>query len=121
MREVWDRIGISASILCVVHCLLTPFAIVLLPFFADYITRDTFHRVIVWVVIPVAVWALWNVYQLHKQIRVIFLGVFGVTLLLIGMFATEHASINEMLFMVAAGLCIASAHIFNLRACRKHG
>jgi hypothetical protein len=120
MRDIWDRIGISASILCVVHCLVTPFAVVLLPFVANFFEKDTFHIIIVFIVVPVAAWALWNGYLLHKFKRVLVLGGLGVSLLLVGMLATKHGSVQSMLVMVAAGLSLASAHLFNLRACRKH-
>lgn len=120
MREVWDRIGMSASLLCVIHCLATPLIVLLLPFAGEVLEHRWFHISIALIVFPVAIWALWNGYQLHRRKVVLYLGSVGLAVLALGMAVGEYSHEFEIAAMVAAGLILAAAHYNNLRACRKH-
>lgn len=117
MRGLWDRIGISASLLCVLHCLLTPFLILLMPVLGEWTSHTTFHSLIVFIVVPVAVWALWNGYRAHRLKRVIVLGTLGLALLCVAMVVPNPQ--YETVFMIVAGLTLASAHLSNIRACQN--
>lgn len=118
MRDIWDRIGISASLLCVIHCLFTPALVILLPFAGEALAHGWFHVAIVAIVFPVAVWALWNGYLLHRQKRVLWMGGLGILLIGVALYyAYEHSNL-EFVFMTIAGLLLAGAHLINLRACR---
>ncbi len=57
--EFWDRLGISISGLCAVHCLFFPVAITLLPFWpvAESI-HDWTHPVLFLLIVPTVVFAL---------------------------------------------------------------
>jgi hypothetical protein len=118
MREFWDRVGISASLLCVVHCLATPLMVLSMPVVGEFLSHDLFHVLIMIVVIPVAVWALWNGYRVHRHPRVLWLGAIGIVLLTAAMFANHQDQRIEIAGMIAAGLILASAHWINLRSCR---
>ncbi len=118
MRAIWDKIGISASVLCLLHCLFTPVIVLFLPFLGENISHQWFHRIVFAVVLPVAVWAIYNGYQIHKKKRVVSLGAVGIAFLL-GAMAVEHEDLRmEYALMIVAGLALASAHFVNLRACR---
>lgn len=121
MHDFWDRVGISTSILCVIHCLLTPVLILFAPLVGAKLDSEWFHPVIVGVAVPVAVWALWNGYKHHRHIRTIYLGVAGIICIAAAMFLGEDHNMVEITFMTAAGLLLSSAHYLNLRACKhKH-
>lgn len=120
MNEFWDRLGISASMLCLVHCLVTPVLILLAPFVGNFLSQPIFHIVIVAIVFPVATWALWLGYRLHHMKRMLWLGVLGLTLIACAMTLGKNDPHVEMLFMVSAGVFLSSAHYLNLRACRHH-
>lgn len=119
MREVWDRIGISASLLCVLHCLATPALVLFMPILNETVSSHVFHHIIVWVVVPLAVWALLNGYRLHHQRRVLVLGLIGIALIFAAHYF-EHQHKLEVALMIVAGLVLAAAHLTNLRACRSH-
>ncbi|NJM09684.1 MAG: MerC domain-containing protein [Bdellovibrionaceae bacterium] len=118
MRQFWDRIGISASLLCVIHCLLTPSLVILLPFLGEALAHGWFHTVIVLIVFPVAVWALWNGFLLHRLKRVLWLGGIGIAFLIAALAFGRDDMRVEFALMIVAGLTLASAHLINLRACR---
>jgi hypothetical protein len=118
MRAVWDKIGISASLLCLIHCLFTPVIVIFLPFLGETLTHQWFHRIIVVIVLPVAVWALYNGYLIHKMKSVLYMGAAGLAFLIAAMTLGEHDFRIEYGLMIVAGLILAVAHLLNLRACR---
>ena len=121
MRDLWDRIGISTSILCVVHCLFTPLLVLSMPVVGEFLSHDMFHVIIILIVVPVAVWALWNGYRLHRLQQVLWLGGFGIVGIVLAMILGANDARIEIALMILSGLTLASAHYFNLRACRiKH-
>jgi uncharacterized membrane protein YvlD (DUF360 family) len=121
MNDFWDRLGISASLLCVVHCVATPFLILLSPLVGSYLSQPLFHIVIVAVVFPVAVWALWMGYRIHRFKRMLWLGIMGLILIIFAMTLGREDTRIEMLFMISAGVFLSAAHYLNLRACRQCG
>lgn len=125
MHEFWDRIGITTSILCMIHCLFTPALIAIAPFVGATLESHWVHPVIIAIAIPVAVWALWSGYKHHRHISTIYLGGAGIACIIMGMLSGfqndfDHNS-TEIAFMVAAGLFLGTAHYKNLTACtHKH-
>ncbi len=119
MHQFWDRIGISTSILCVVHCLLTPLLVLVAPLVGSSLHADWIHPVIIAVAVPVAIWALWAGYRHHRRTSTILIG--GLGILFIGAAAILEGEPHdrlEVIFMVAASLLLATAHYRNLTACR---
>lgn len=122
MHEFWDRIGISTSILCVLHCLLTPVLLVVAPLVGARLHADWIHPAIITIAVPVAVWALWAGYRHHKRTSTLILGAIGLGFIAAAAFSSgDHHGRWEVIFMVAAGVFLATAHYRNLTACRhKH-
>ncbi len=121
MHDFWDRVGISTSILCIVHCLFTPVIIIFAPFVGATLDSEWIHPLIVTIAIPVAVWALWNGYKHHRHISTVYLGVAGVACIGAAMIFGQDHNATEIVLMTAAGLLLSSAHYLNLRACKhKH-
>lgn len=117
MNEFWDRLGISASMLCIVHCLLTPAVVLFSPLVGEWMSAPAFHAVIVIIVVPIALWALWRGYTQHKQKRVLILGVIGIALIF-GAIWVGHENKWETVLMICAGVLLSLAHLSNLHSCR---
>src|SRR4051812_3937505 len=98
MTQFWDRFGISASILCVIHCLLTPFVVLFTPFASHFLSDHWFHILIAIIVFPVAVWALWNGYRRHHLARVLVLGGIGLSFVVLALTLGHHQKSTEILF-----------------------
>lgn len=122
MTHFWDRVGISTSILCVIHCLLTPVLLVSLPFIGQTFASEWVHIFIGTIAIPVAAFALWSGYQSHHQSRVLWLGSAGSFILIAALVLGHDHDQVEIALMVSAGLLLASAHYLNLKHCHcpKH-
>ncbi|MGE3682785.1 MAG: MerC domain-containing protein [Bdellovibrionales bacterium] len=104
---------------CIVHCLLTPLLVILVPFVGESLAHSWFHVLIALLVVPVAIWALWTGYRRHHQARVLGLGAIGLAFIAAAFFTHDHRLEREYLFMVMAGVFLAAAHYSNLRVCRQ--
>jgi hypothetical protein len=120
MRDILDRVGISVSLLCVIHCLITPFLVFLMPVVGEFLSEQWFHATIIAIVFPVAVWALYNGYRLHRLQRVLWLGALGLLFISAAIWVGHENTYGEFFFMVLAGIMLSAAHWFNLRACSRH-
>lgn len=119
MNQSWDRLGISASILCILHCLLTPVLVVGMPFVGHFFAHAWFHIVIVVFIVPIAVWALWNGYRIHRKRSVLWLGGIGIALVLAAVTFGRSGFWLEMILMTSAGLLLGTAHWINLSVCQQ--
>lgn len=118
MNGFLDRLGISASLLCILHCVLTPLLVVMVPFVGTQLAHGWFHAVIAAIVVPVAVWALWNGYRQHNDARVLWLGGIGLGFVALALLLPGEVLQREFILMSIGGLSLAGAHLLNLRRCQ---
>ncbi len=79
---LWDRLGIWLSGICLVHCLLLPITLFLLPLGAMLLTwHEDVHLAFALLLVPTTLLAFYQGYRCHHQKRV--LGWFGVGLSLV--------------------------------------
>ena len=58
-KHLSDKIAIGLSIACAAHCLLMPTFVLALPlFFSGQLDNELFHRLMLWVIVPVSLYAL---------------------------------------------------------------
>lgn len=121
MTRFWDRLGISTSLVCMVHCLITPVAVVLMPYATKYLLSGWIHLVLASLVVPVAIWSFHTGYRLHGDRRICVFGFLGLACVLIALSAgfSPLTSNYEVPFMTAGGTLLISAHILNLRGSRR--
>lgn len=82
-QGVVDQVAVALSGLCLLHCLLLPIAIVLLPFLGRF-DESHFHVQLLLLVIPVSLFALTLGYRRHADKRVLVSAGIGLALLIIG-------------------------------------
>jgi len=117
-----DRLAISLSALCVMHCLLTPLLIVFLPsIIAVQLENEAFHRALLLMVIPTSVFSLLVGCKQHKHYRLLNIGLVGILFLVSATFM-EGLSNGELLekVLTVIGACVlAVGHYLNFRLCNK--
>jgi hypothetical protein len=79
-----DRIGVLASILCAIHCLVTPPLLLFLPAFGRAWSHPASHWIMALVVVPLALLTLRQGFRIHGRKWVIASGVVGIALILAG-------------------------------------
>ena len=80
-----NGLGIIASGICFVHCILTPFLLSLSAVWAHYLpTGEGTHRALAVLVAAIECFAIVNGYRKHRRLRVLFLTTGGLSFIVSG-------------------------------------
>ena len=122
VQQLLDKLAISASALCMLHCLLTPILMVALPvisltFFAD----ESFHKLLVALVLPVSLVTFFIGCHRHKNKLVLFLGSIGLlSLVIVALIGHDlFGEIGEKVATVLSGIILVIGHARNYVLCRS--
>lgn len=120
--NTFDKFAILLSGICLVHCLLTPVLITLLPIVSSssLVEDILFHQLMLWVVLPTSVTALFLGCRKHKQFLIAAPGIIGISILVAVAFF-GHAwfgIVGEKVATSVGGLVLALSHYLNYRACQ---
>lgn len=122
-QALGDKLSISLSLLCAVHCLATPVLLVILPTaFAMPLEGESFHLFLAAVVTPLSALTLFMGCRQHRTWRVAVVGGLGVTALgLAALFGHDFlGEAGEKIVTVLAASTIAIAHLMNYKLCTKN-
>jgi len=116
-----DKLAISLSFLCTLHCLVLPLAIVLMPSLAILPFEDeAFHQGLLIAVIPISTFALTIGCKKHKRYRLLLLGGIGLCILITSAILGHDllGETWEKILTVIGACLIALGHIWNYRLCQ---
>jgi len=118
----WDVIGMSASTLCVIHCVLLPFVLAFAPTLAHFVPgTEVVHRTLAYLLAAVGLIAFWAGYKVHRRRVVLLLLAIGILAITVGAYADSllpnHT--REVLITVAGSLFLIVAHSLNRTLCRS--
>ncbi|MDZ7280822.1 MerC domain-containing protein [Sphingomonas sanguinis] len=114
-----DALAISASTLCLIHCLVLPVLIAFLPAIAEWADLgEVFHIVMLALAVPLSSLTLFGGWRRHGVVFPMIAGAVGLLLLMLGL-AFEGQGMGTAL-TVAGGLVLTVAHVANLRATNLH-
>jgi hypothetical protein len=119
-RSLADGLGLFGSAACAIHCLLTPLVILIgasLP--ASFLTDESFHRAILWVLLPSGVVAFGIGCSRHRDWLVFALGALGMAGLGLSVTWLHEAlgDAGERAATVLSSASLAVAHIRNWKLC----
>lgn len=122
LQTLSDKAAISLSLLCAIHCLLAPLAMVLLPTaVAVSMSDEALHLWILVAVVPISTIALTLGCKKHKRYRLLVVGGMGL-LVLCAAALLGHEILSErlekLLTVIGAGI-IAVGHFWNYRLCQQ--
>jgi len=109
--------------LCLVHCLALPIVLTIFPMLGVFfIPHETFHQLILVVVLPTTALALGTGYRAHRHAGVVVLGIIGVLGLIAAAFTVHRLGAEEMerFMTILGGVVLAAAHAWNFRLTRQH-
>ena len=117
-----DKIAVSASIVCAVHCLCLPILVVVSPAIgATIFGQESFHQILVFLIIPISVVGLFMGCRKHKNRLVMLMGFGG--LMTLGLAASLGHSMlgerGETLLTLVGSFVIAGSHVRNYILCRR--
>ncbi len=121
VQQITDKLSISLSLLCAIHCLAVPVMLALLPGFAALqLDNEAFHSWMLWAVIPASIYALTMGCKQHKRLRLLVVGGAGLILMILAVILAEEIigeSGEKILTLLGASL-VAAGHYWNFRLCR---
>ena len=119
-RALLDKIAVGLSGLCLLHCLLLPFVVAILPFLGQF-DEDHLHAELLLFVIPVSVVALAVGFRRHGQSGVLFTGGAGLIVLILGALIVHdlYGLIADRAMTVSGSLILAYTHYRNFRLAKK--
>jgi hypothetical protein len=117
-----DRLGISASLLCAIHCAALPLALTILPLAGAHVLLDgSIELVMILISAVVGIVSLGTSYRVHRKLNPLLMMSAGATILIANFMGHDgHSHTAETLhpyIAVVAGLMIATAHRINMRLC----
>ena len=120
IRRFTDYTSISLVGICAVHCFLTPVALILFPVVGStFLFEEIFHELMLFLVIPASIVAIFLGCRRHKDLNVIMLGILGLCLLLAGAFVATGYK-GSTLTLIGAFIMICG-HLRNFKLCKRDG
>lgn len=115
-QKILDKTGIALSFFCLIHCLVLPILIGIFPIISslNFITDETFHLLLLVLILPIAMISLLLGCFKHRNFKVLIPAGLGVLLLILGINFHEY----EKLLTIFGGLFLASSHIINYKLCK---
>src|ERR1700761_6424192 len=116
-----DRVGVWASGLCVVHCIVTPVLISMSAVLAHVLPSDEHvHRPLALILALIGAIALVRGYRAHKQRSVIYLMGSGLALIFAGAFVGDHLGGHwaELGITLLGSALMITSHRMNHTFCR---
>jgi MerC mercury resistance protein len=117
LEKAADRLGICLSALCVVHCLLTPFLLLLLPSVQLLAIHESYHEYMLVILPLLAVIAFIPGYRLHRDHRVFLWAIPGLMMIVVGALVLHDFMYLEIASSVIGSLFLIRAHLLNRRLC----
>jgi len=116
-----DKLAISLSAVCVLHCLFMPSFLILSSWFAAFsIDNEFIHYAILIVAIPVSAFALIRGFKNHKKLSYFVNGFFGLSLLVFAVLAAGiTGEIGEKSLTLLGSLFVIYAHYKNHQICKE--
>ncbi len=94
-NNLFSRISIFLSSICVIHCLSVPFIVLLIPTFAQFMS-NTVEAVLVLSVVPLSAIGFLPTWRKHKNYSLLYKYLLSITALLTGQFVL-HSSHSNLL------------------------
>ncbi|MCB2050167.1 MAG: MerC domain-containing protein [Novosphingobium sp.] len=114
-RNWLDGFAVCASATCLVHCLVLPLLLAVLPALASRIDPgESFHVIILALAVPTSAIALIGGWRRHRAIAPMIVGATGLLFMATGVAFAGNETL-ETVITVPGSLLLASAHIANWR------
>jgi len=117
--NLWDRIGMSLSGICLVHCLVFPIALALLPLWPVFDDVHAWlHPVFAVLILPTTLFAMARGRKMHGRRDVQWLLGVGVAIIVVSGFLGHEmpGALSETAVTVSGSLLLIAGHWRNWRA-----
>ena len=113
-RDLFDRLAIGLSALCLVHCAASVILVALLATAGGILLHPAVHEIGLGVAILLAIVGLGRGFIQHRRPVPMILGAAGIGLMATAL-TVPHGVVEAAYTMIGVG-CVAVAHLLNRRA-----
>ncbi len=119
-QKLIDKIGVTLSSICAVHCALAPLLITIAPLIGlGFVFEERFETTFILGTLGLAFLSLvWGFYKSHRSFEPFYILLLAFALVTISRMESITAYLPEPFIMFLAGLSIACSHIINLKLCK---
>jgi hypothetical protein len=118
--ELLDRIGVTASMVCAVHCILSPLPLALIPAAGLGVLADeSAEWTLIAISISVGAISLLPSFLMHRRSMALSFFAAGALIIFAARSVLSEGSMGETCVAVIGALCIAASHLINRRLCRS--
>ncbi len=117
-----DKLAAGLSMACVIHCFFAPSLIILsFSFLSLSLESELIHYIIVFMAVPISLFALSLGYKNHKVLSFMLIGIFGLSILILAVVLGEGllGEIGEKTLTLLGSSIVAYSHFMNHRTCKK--
>jgi hypothetical protein len=117
-----DKLAVYLSAICAVQCLALPIAMLFLPSLSLLpLSEELFHTLLLFLVIPVSIFAMVMGCKKHKSYNIIFYGALGLSILLISaVYGHDLFGESGEIASTLVGTSVLSfGHIKNQKLCKE--
>ncbi len=109
--RVWDACAIGLSSMCLVHCLMLPLGVAVLPSVSRLSDNQLVHIVLVLIAAPVTLWVVWGVLAHGGSRTFVAIALSGLALMSVAV-GIPQLEVFETQLTLAGGLLLAGAHLW---------
>ena len=117
-----DKIAVYLSAICAVQCLALPIAMLFLPSLSVLpVSEELFHTLLLYLVIPVSIFAMVMGCKKHKSYNIIFYGALGLSILLVSAIYGHDlfGESGEIAATLVGASVLSFGHIKNQKLCKE--
>lgn len=116
----WDRLGLCASVLCLIHCLLPPLLLLFLPFHKiAFLEAEIIHDTLALVVITSILIAVYPNCKKHEHLDIVGFAFLGVFFIIGASLLTSFSPVVHSIFTILGSIMLITAHVKNIKV--RHG
>ncbi len=120
-QKISDKFSIGLSVLCALHCLFLPsFLIIFSSFMSIQFDNELVHSMILFLVVPISIFALTTGLKNHKSFPIFLLGLFGIFTLISALFLNIKilGDSGEIILTLFGSTFVSFAHLKNYQLCK---
>ncbi|HJM71213.1 MAG TPA: MerC domain-containing protein [Gammaproteobacteria bacterium] len=115
-----DKLAATFSLACIIHCFFAPsFLILTSGFIFTSLDNELIHKIILFIAMPVSIYALILGYKNHNALSFLCLGILGLLTLITAVLLGESllGESGEKLVTLIGSCLVCFAHFRNYQAC----
>jgi uncharacterized membrane protein YfcA len=94
-RKTTSQLSYFLSSLCLLHCLMMPFVIIIIPAFSS-IFSDTVENILLLSIVPISIYAFLPTWLKHKNVSLALAFLSGLLMILVAQYGIEHTHYTSL-------------------------